>query len=85
MTEIGYTVDETEDEFGVARFFVASPNGDWEGDPFDTIEQANSVAKTRNEIVARHGCCKQARLINCVCMYAFDCPEHGAKHIGTHD
>ena len=40
---------------------------------------------TAKQIVLYHGCCPQAQLIPCVCMYAFKCPEHGERHIGTHD
>lgn len=37
-----YSIDETEDEFGVPRFFVADENGDWISEPLDTREQARS-------------------------------------------
>jgi hypothetical protein len=30
-------------------------------------------------------CCEKAKPINCVCAYSYDCPVHGAVHIGTHD
>lgn len=30
-------------------------------------------------------CCGKAVPINCVCAYSYDCPDHGAKHIGSHD
>jgi hypothetical protein len=30
-------------------------------------------------------CCDKAEYINCVCAYATSCPEHGDKHVGTHD
>lgn len=32
-----------------------------------------------------HACCGDARVLACVCAYAYDCPTHGATHIGTHD
>lgn len=32
-----------------------------------------------------HACCGDARALRCVCAYAYECPTHGAKHIGTHD
>lgn len=39
------------------------------------------------ELVARFGCCDKAKPLSrfCVCAYAFECPVHGEKHIGTHD
>lgn len=35
----------------------------------------------------RHGCCEKARPLSraCVCMFATECPDHGERHIGTHD
>jgi hypothetical protein len=30
-------------------------------------------------------CCPKAKWIDCVCSVAFKCPEHGQRHIGTHD
>lgn len=32
-----------------------------------------------------HACCARAQPLQCVCAYAYTCPEHGTKHIGTHD
>jgi hypothetical protein len=37
------------------------------------------------EIFKRYGCCDKARMIPCVCMHSFECPEHGTQHVGTHD
>jgi len=37
------------------------------------------------EIFKRYGCCEKAHMIPCVCLHSFECPEHGTKHIGTHD
>lgn len=39
----------------------------------------------QKELVMRHGCCEKARPVACVCAYAFECPEHGRRHVGTHD
>jgi len=33
----------------------------------------------------RYACCDKAVQIPCVCSYAFRCPEHGERHVGTHD
>ena len=30
-------------------------------------------------------CCPKATWLQCACHEAFTCPEHGEKHIGTHD
>jgi hypothetical protein len=43
-----YSVDETEDEFGQARFFVASPSADWVDGPYDTVEEASERCQWRN-------------------------------------
>jgi len=39
----------------------------------------------RKELVRQFACCEKAVLIGCVCAYAFECPEHGQTHVGTHD
>jgi hypothetical protein len=39
----------------------------------------------RTELITRFGCCAKAEILGCVCHYAFRCPVHGDKHIGTHD
>jgi hypothetical protein len=30
-------------------------------------------------------CCAKARRLQCVCRACFDCPDHGTRHIGSHD
>jgi len=30
-------------------------------------------------------CCPAAQQVPCVCTVAFNCPEHGQSHHGTHD
>ena len=47
--------------------------------------QTCSSKCTRKELIERYACCSKARMMNCVCMYAFNCPEHGETHIGSHD
>lgn len=42
-------------------------------------------AKRRAENILSMACCDKARSINCVCAYSFICPEHGERHIGSHD
>ena len=37
------------------------------------------------ETFKRHGCCERGKPIPCVCTHSWECPEHGAFHIGTHD
>lgn len=44
-----YTIDRTQDEFGVDRFNVADEDGDWVEAPFDTYEQAAEEIKRLNE------------------------------------
>lgn len=39
----------------------------------------------KREIIQRYACCEKAEFTPCVCMYSFKCPEHGERHIGTHD
>ena len=42
---------------------------------------------TRNVkmVITNHGCCRDARLRQCTCMYSFECPKHGRKCVGTHN
>ena len=51
------------------------------------IENAicGSTACARKELIDRFGCCAKAVLTPCVCAYSFRCPDHGERHIGTHD
>lgn len=46
-----------------------------------------SPACTWKELVAHFGCCDKAEPLGrmCVCAYAFSCPVHGERHVGTHD
>lgn len=37
------------------------------------------------EIKRAYACCARAEFAPCVCMYSFECPEHGSTHVGTHD
>ena len=41
----------------------------------------------QNELPKCHpkACCEKAEIINCVCEIAWNCPEHGTRHHGTHD
>lgn len=32
-----------------------------------------------------YACCEKAEFTPCVCLYSFQCHEHGERHIGTHD
>lgn len=36
-------------------------------------------------LIKRFGCCEEAKIASCVCMYAFDCTKHGKTHIGSHE
>jgi hypothetical protein len=40
---------------------------------------------SRKDYIKRYGCCEKATPIHCVCMASFTCPDHGEKHVGTHD
>ena len=42
------------------------------------------AARERGKVHAL-ACCDQAVFLNCVCAWAFRCPIHGDRHIGTHD
>lgn len=42
-------------------------------------------AHARQHPLADERCCDLAVVNPCVCSISFTCPEHGAKHIGTHD
>ena len=33
----------------------------------------------------RFACCNKATRTNCVCTYSTTCPDHGERHVGTHD
>lgn len=55
---------------------------------------AENAARERARVAAaqpvhpsatRYACCPQAVPIPCVCAFAFTCPEHGDRHIGSHD
>lgn len=30
-------------------------------------------------------CCPRAHALQCVCAYAYECPDHGTRHMGTHE
>ena len=32
-----------------------------------------------------HACCEKATVLPCVCAYSYECPEHGTRHIGSHE
>lgn len=36
-------------------------------------------------VIRPQACCEKAQPLQCVCAYAYTCPEHGDKHNGTHD
>lgn len=44
-----------------------------------------AYGKPNDEHLCWGKCCKLAKPMFCVCAYAFDCPEHGQRHYGTHD
>lgn len=48
-------------------------------------QQTCSTDCSKAQMVKRMGCCEKAEMTPCVCAYSFKCPEHGEKHIGTHD
>ena len=49
-----------------------------------TLEQL-SLSKCQTHAVGPMACCPEATVRGCVCMYAYDCPTHGTRHIGSHD
>lgn len=42
-------------------------------------------SRQEREVQNKLACCNQAKRIKCVCNAAFECPEHGRTHHGTHD
>ncbi len=36
-------------------------------------------------IADKRPCCEKARRAECVCALMWSCPDHGERHIGTHD
>jgi hypothetical protein len=48
-------------------------------------EMCCSLACQQDEIKQRYACCSKAVPMACVCAYAFECVEHGQRHIGSHD
>lgn len=55
------------------------------------VRLALKTARRRNAPTVRigrpliGGCCDLAKSIMCVCERAWSCPEHGERHVGTHD
>lgn len=47
--------------------------------------QLCSADCTATEIKRAYACCEKAEFTPCVCMYSFECTEHGVTHVGTHD
>lgn len=54
------------------------------------IAVANEVAvqiwhRRREEVKKPFRCCEKAVQISCVCAWAWKCPSHGERHIGSHE
>jgi len=30
-------------------------------------------------------CCPRSQALDCVCAYAYSCPDHGTRHMGSHE
>ena len=43
------------------------------------------VSRCARHSISEYACCDQAKRLNCVCYSAFTCPEHGTRHVGSHD
>lgn len=37
------------------------------------------------KLIKEKACCPKARVLPCVCVYAFTCPDHNNTHIGSHE
>ncbi len=48
-------------------------------------QQTCSMLCSQREFMHTHYCCRKASPVTCVCMYAYTCPDHGERHVGTHD
>lgn len=52
----------------------------------DARERARvAAAPPVHPSASRYACCHRAVQIPCVCAFAFTCPEHGDRHVGSHD
>lgn len=50
------------------------------------MEHHSLCSKCRiSRIKNQYRCCEKAEPLSCVCYQAWQCPEHGETHIGTHD
>ena len=49
------------------------------------VEPLNLDARRAEAARYDERCCDLAIVYPCVCSIAFSCPEHGVKHVGTHD
>lgn len=50
-------------------------------------QQTCSTECSRKQLLAQYACCDKMTFLgrDCTCMYAFKCPDHGERHVGTHD
>jgi hypothetical protein len=52
---------------------------------FDSLESIQLMIDSYNNKVDPAACCEKAVWLPCVCAKSFRCPEHGDRHMGTHD
>lgn len=51
-----------------------------------TMDNINKIfTKVKSRLLIQYQCCEKAVQLSCVCNVAMKCPEHGEKHIGTHE
>ena len=55
--------------------------------PKDWVAAAQIVAKSVifKDWPWEWPCCGDVRLLDCVCRFAYHCPEHGTHHVGSHE
>lgn len=49
------------------------------------IDRILLLEKKYGSYMAGKVCCDKAEILPCVCAFAFACPKHGERHVGTHD
>lgn len=64
--------------------FLIRP-GDTDEKVLATCQMILEAIRNPKPKVHQLACCHLATHKGCVCAYAFDCPLHGERHIGTHD
>lgn len=53
----------------------------------EVIDRNELLTKKFGAFYAKHVCCENATILDCVCSASWSCPEHApeGRHVGTHD